>query len=144
MMPLIDKSSAMEELLNKSLGEIVNYFGKPKLQYPGLCVFEKGAGRIAIVFREGLSSAFICYHANGELNISRNIVPKLIDIGSINSKKDVRFSEVIGQYGEPHADLGSGHPIPAYLSDHGTCYHFVLLNGIVKYVAEMSLLGATV
>lgn len=64
----------------------------------------------------------------------------LIEIGDIRRFLNVAFNEVTEEIGQPHADIGSGFYIPAYITGDANLICFELENGIVVEVIQRDLL----
>lgn len=71
--------------------------------------------------------------------LNQNI--KLLNEDEINQYLDVDINHLVNELGEPHADIGSGFYIPAYITSNGYLIYFKLDNDIVFEVTKMDLLN---
>ena len=127
-----------DELLNNhSKGELISYFGTPRLDYPTLSVFASGKGLLAVVFEKNVATAYVLYDAEGKVHHAKNLNTINISQEKISAYEEKNITDFVKAYGSPHADLGSGRAVPAYLSDHAGIYRLIAIGGRIKKILEL-------
>lgn len=128
----------LDELLNNhSKGELIAYFGTPNLDFPTLSVFASGKGLLAVIFEKNMVSAYVLYNAEGQLYYTQNLNTINIAFEELATYEKTSMTNFVKAYGNPHADLGSGRTIPAYLSDHASIYRLIEVGGRIEKILEL-------
>ena len=130
-----DGSWDMDELLDHTRNEIINYFGKPYMDFISLIAFSLKGGTVAIGFRMQKAVSYAVYDTQGNM-ICTNVNVKSIMSSEMNQYDKMPLSQFAAQYGAPHADIGSGVPLPVYFSDHGTFYKVFLTGNRISQIVE--------
>lgn len=133
-----NKKFPLDELLNNhSKGELTAYFRTPHLDFPTLSVFAEGKGFLAVTFENAVANAYVLYNSEGKLCHNANLNVINIDSEKISSYEETTMTDFVKTYGKPHADLGSGRAVPAYLSDHASIYRLIEIGGRIKKILEL-------
>lgn len=125
----------MDELLDHTRNEIINYFGKPCMDFTSFDAFSLEGGTIAIGFSMQKAVSYAVYDTQGNMICTNVNVISLVS-GEMDQYGRMPLSQFAAQYGAPHADIGSGVPLPVYFSDHGTFYKVFLAGSRISQIAE--------
>lgn len=87
----------------------------PSVWYPTLRVFQTHSGYHVYLLDGKRIHGSICFSADGQLLDCWNVKPITEDNSATFLEKHI--NEIAAQYGAPHADVGSGFYIPAYISE---------------------------
>ena len=117
--------------------ELAKYFGQPRLDYPALSVFDREGGIVVVLFDKMKSAAYVLYDLDGRTVHALNVEP-------INPPPEdgaeISPADFVKEHGNPHTDLGSGRPIPAYLGTDAKIYRPVVVKGLIKKFIGLPLL----
>lgn len=135
-------SGSMDMLIGFSPEVIGAFFGKPSLSFTGLKVYERQGGIIAVVFRPGKkmhpeATGYVVYDRSGSVLCANGVSPVNMDAFALES--ETTPVSLVERYGEPHADIGSGFSVYAYLSSHASLYSVRLTGDNTCTVKEMTL-----
>lgn len=111
----------------------------PYLHLPTLTAQKEQDRYIIKISQVGEKEKYIYFSGEREILKTKRVYPlKTEDIQIHVGKK---FTDVVAQYGEPHADVGSGFYIPAYITEEAYLIEIqVDSDGIISRVAKYDLL----
>lgn len=134
-----DKVFSMDKIADGYSKEaLAAYFGRPRLDYPTLSVFDRDGGLVVVLFEKMKSAAYVLYDLNGRAVHAFNV--KLLTPPSDEAVKGVSMADFFSEHGDPHADLGNGRSIPAYLGIDAKIYRPVVIKGRIKQLIAIPLL----
>lgn len=130
----------MGELYGYRKKEIFAYFGAPRIRRGSLNVFDCPGGIVAATFQMEKLTSYALYAADGTLLRADALKPLTLTGEEIKNAENLDMSSFVRAYGIPHADLGDGMPVPAYLSAHASAYRLSIVNGLIRRIVELPLL----
>lgn len=96
----------------------------PYLWYASLQAREERGVYIITVSDVGVAKKTVHFSSCGEVLKTKGI--KLLNIEDPQDFVGMEWSDIVAQYGEPHADVGSGFYIPSYITENAFLITFQL------------------
>lgn len=94
----------------------------PYLWYPSLSARDEQGVYIITVSKYGNRDKFVHFSDEREILKTNGITP--LDIEDPQAFVGMEWSDIIAQYGQPHADVGSGFSIPSYITNNAVLITF--------------------
>lgn len=109
-------------------------------QYLGTLTAEKAQNKYIIkISQAGEKEKYVYFSDEREILKTKRVEP--LKEENIQIHVGMKFADVTVQYGEPHADIGSGFYIPAYVTEDAYLISIqVNSDGIISRVAKKDLL----
>lgn len=135
-------AGSMDMLIGFSSEAIGAFFGRPALSFPGLKVYKRQGGMIAIVFHPGKrmrpeATGYVVYDRSGAVLCANGVSPVDMDASVLEAETDP--VSLVERFGNPHADIGNGFSVYAYLSSHASLYSVRMTGENRCAIEEMTL-----
>ena len=127
-----------EFLVGDQMSKINNKY-TPYISLNSLSVYEIDNNYLVVVYDNDTAQKLVEFSSKRKCNRVQGMdLMKKDDIGQFLNMDAVKLKEKLGQ---PHADIGSGFYIPAYITEDAYLICFEIENGVVFEVIERDLIN---